>query len=197
MKAELSLKVARILANQVVQLLKPACIRLEIAGSIRRQKPADIGDIEIVAISKIQLGLFQSIKDINQPILHTYLDSLLGLSIVKLDEWGPKYRKFTLLEHQDVPVDLFIVTPEQWGYTLAIRTGPASLSKKLVTYRTKRGYLPGHLTVKNSQLWTENGPVPTPEEEHFFQALELPWLDPERRSVAEYDAIMEKIRRGK
>lgn len=196
MKAELSLKVARILANQIVQLLKPACIRLEVAGSIRREKP-EIGDIEIIAISKLQLGLFQNLEDINQPVLHPYLDSLLGLSIVKLDEWGPKYRKFALLEHQDVPVDLFIIRPEQWGYTLAIRTGPANLSQKLVTHRAKGGFLPGHLSVKESQLWTENGPIPTPEEEHFFQALELPLLEPQNRSLNEYNTALEKLRRTK
>ena len=52
-------KIQRI-ANSVLKELKPYCERIEIAGSIRRQKP-DPNDIEIVAIPKpYDVGLFES-----------------------------------------------------------------------------------------------------------------------------------------
>jgi DNA polymerase/3'-5' exonuclease PolX len=45
------------LANRMVELLRPDCQRIEIAGSIRRKKET-IGDIELVLISRDQTNLF-------------------------------------------------------------------------------------------------------------------------------------------
>jgi DNA polymerase/3'-5' exonuclease PolX len=47
----MNLHTAQPIADRVRDLLAPHCDRIEIAGSIRRQK-ADVGDIEIVAIPK-------------------------------------------------------------------------------------------------------------------------------------------------
>lgn len=50
---------AHSIAVRVLELLRPHCIRCEIAGSIRREK-SEVRDIEIVAIPKpYQTGLFQ------------------------------------------------------------------------------------------------------------------------------------------
>ena len=47
------------LAGELVALLQPACERIEIAGSIRRQRP-DVGDVELVVVPRLKapLGLF-------------------------------------------------------------------------------------------------------------------------------------------
>lgn len=47
----MKLEHARILANEVVQLMAPYCERIEVAGSIRREA-AEVKDIEVVCIPK-------------------------------------------------------------------------------------------------------------------------------------------------
>lgn len=60
MKSKMYLATAKKIADTVVELLKPHCIRIEIAGSIRREKEI-CGDVEIVAIPKpYDTGLFAS-----------------------------------------------------------------------------------------------------------------------------------------
>ena len=59
MKAEIPYKEAKEIADKLVLLLSPHCYRIEIAGSIRREKSI-AGDIEIVATPKpYQTGLFE------------------------------------------------------------------------------------------------------------------------------------------
>ena len=48
-KRKMGLKGAEALANRMIQVLKPVCQRIEVAGSIRRRKET-IGDVEIVCI---------------------------------------------------------------------------------------------------------------------------------------------------
>ncbi|MES1181962.1 MAG: hypothetical protein ABUL44_04115, partial [Flavobacterium sp.] len=51
---------AKSIADKAILLLKEHCIRIEIAGSIRRKK-SEVKDIEIVAIPKpYDTGLFES-----------------------------------------------------------------------------------------------------------------------------------------
>jgi DNA polymerase/3'-5' exonuclease PolX len=45
------------IAGRIVEALRPYCERIEIAGSLRREKPM-VGDIEIVAIPRRPVDLF-------------------------------------------------------------------------------------------------------------------------------------------
>ena len=54
---EIPLVKAKKWADRIVEILAPHCDRIEIAGSIRRQKPT-IGDIEVVCIPKQNLDMF-------------------------------------------------------------------------------------------------------------------------------------------
>jgi DNA polymerase/3'-5' exonuclease PolX len=42
---------ARRIAEELVKILRPACSRVEIAGSIRREK-SEVKDIELVAVTR-------------------------------------------------------------------------------------------------------------------------------------------------
>jgi DNA polymerase/3'-5' exonuclease PolX len=103
------------IAQHCVELLAPHCIRIEIAGSLRRKK-AEVKDIEIVAIPKpYGTGLFQS-----------------GIATV-VDEWecvkGHLPCKYTQrILPEGIKLDLFFADIDNWGYIFAIRTGSADYS---------------------------------------------------------------------
>lgn len=95
------------------------------------------------------------------------------------------------------PVDL----GSSWGVILAIRTGSAEFSTRFMTARRIGGVLPDDMIVRQGQLFrtTDGLMVPvesearhafpasrlvlveTPEEMDFFEAIGLPWVEPEER----------------
>jgi hypothetical protein len=62
-----------------------------------------------------------------------------------------------------------------------IRTGPPEFSKRIVTKRMYGGLLPSGMEIKDGVLRNYLTKIPTPEEEDFFKAIGLPWIDPEDR----------------
>jgi len=169
-------------ALEVVEWLRPGCKRIEIAGSIRRQRP-DVGDIEIVAIPMPGEGLFGP-----GPELPTVLDNLicdlLGRgAFLRREADGAKYKKlFTACLGGEVQVDLFLATPENWGYILALRTGPAGFSKRLVTPDWQGGLLRGEYMASGGHVSSMGAVVPLPEEREFFdRCVTIGWIEPEGR----------------
>lgn len=150
MKTKLNLAQALPLAEKIKAALSPGCERIEIAGSIRRRKPT-VGDIEIVAIPKLipdmlaQLSLFDE-----PPTLVSALDLLLENLIRDKPNFkrggrnGDLYKNF-LIEfdesESEIGIDLFLTTPEQWGYILALRIGPGDFNRAWVTQKSKGGLL--------------------------------------------------------
>lgn len=129
---------AIIIAERIKAELAPHCERIEIAGSIRRQKP-EVKDIEIVAIPKpYDIGLFQSgiAEVINQ-----------WQKVKGEMEYGVcKYTQRILPD--GIKVDIFFAEPGNWGLQLAVRTGSADYSHKVLAsgwvsrgYRSEGGYL--------------------------------------------------------
>lgn len=162
-------------AGGVVDLLTPVVDRVEIAGSLRRGAP-EVGDIEILAIPTAVPDLFGSL--VRGPLL---VDQVLAGRGFKFEANGPLYKRFVVPGPCRVHCDLYLTAPEQWGVMLAIRTGPAEFSKRLVTIRQKGGLLPSYLQVKDGRVWS-TGPIPTPEESDFFKLLGIAWIPPDRRS---------------
>ena len=169
---------ARTLAESLVTILAPSCNRLQIAGSIRRQSPM-VKDLELVALPCLQTNLFgepdERSTQLDTLIDHMIVDGQLTKRLNKNNRphaYGPRYKA---LVYQGVPVDLFIVRPPaQWGAVLAIRTGPADFSRRLVTSCRYNG-----LRCDGGRLVTNDGQtVPTPTEEAFFAACGVPWTDP-------------------
>lgn len=177
-KTKIPLAQAQVLADKIIKELAPVCERVQVAGSVRRQK-AEIGDIEIVAIARHQLDLFGTP---GASLLEPELETLAARGrIIKGDKWGPKYKKFHIPARRDLAVDLFITTPEEWGYTFTIRTGSAEFSHRLVTPKQQGGFLPGDLWVGSCRLWRDGKALDTPEEKDFLEALGIGWIEPENR----------------
>jgi DNA polymerase/3'-5' exonuclease PolX len=176
-KIKLPISQAQTLAETIRDTLKPYCERIEIAGSIRRQKPT-IGDIEIVCIPKCQVDLF---GNPGASMLPWFLGELVaGGRLLPGDKNGEKYKEYYIPALAGLKLDLFITSVECWPVIFAVRTGSAAFSKRLVTQREKGGLLPSHLQVKGGRVWDGAEPVSLRTERAFLE-LCGGWIEPAAR----------------
>lgn len=153
------------IAEATLELLRPHCIRAEIAGSIRRKK-AEVGDIEIVAIPKpFELGLFEN-------------------GLAKLVNKWPKVRgelpcKYTQrILPEGIALDLFFAEEGNWGNIFAMRTGSAEYSHRVLA----NGWVRLGFESVAGYLWRDNERYDVPEEKDLFWLLGFPFVDPEYRN---------------
>jgi DNA polymerase/3'-5' exonuclease PolX len=192
----MKLEQAQIVAADIIAYLMPACVRIEVAGSVRRRKP-QVKDIEILFIPKTfnpQPTLFET--DVNlQTVLATdvILGDLLARGIIVKDEkvkrWGPKYKRVVHVQ-TGIVLELFTAEQENWGYAYALKTGPAEFNHVMVTQRKFGGALPNNMTARNGYIWRDGTKCPTPTEEIFFREIGLPYWPPEQRSAATLKAYL-------
>ena len=165
------------LASALVERLRPACERIEIAGSIRRKK-AEIGDIELIAIPK-------TIPDLlGEPQPQTKVDILLAGWPIMITKNGPKYKQFLFngTTGQEYQVDLFLQPdPATWGINYMIRTGPSEFSTRMVTSVDIGGLRPRDLLVRDGRVWRSGVALATPTEESVFALWGISWIAPENR----------------
>ena len=162
----MTLAIAMLIAERVKAELASHCERIEIAGSIRREKP-EVGDIEIVAVPKpYDVGLFES-----------------GIATI-VSRWPKvkgelpcKYTQRVLPE--GINLDLFFATPDNWGVIYAIRTGSAEYSHRVLAagwcrkgYRSEGGVL---IDGKGREVHVR-------EERDLFTLIGVPWTEPRRRT---------------
>ena len=72
-------------------------------------------------------------------------------------------------------IDLYFATPETWGTLVLIRTGSAEHNIKLSMIAQKKG-----LKLSHGGL-SKNGQVIASTEKEIFEALDLPYVEPEER----------------
>lgn len=179
---------AREIAQRLRIELFPTCHRIEIAGSIRRERD-DIGDIDLVCepIMADILDLFEGATGERRDFLHERCNDMLAEGALgqRLDKngrptWGHSLKRATF---GGLNVDIQAVTdPDSWGAWLLIRTGPADFNKRLVTQRGKGGALPPGFEFRDGfKLYRAGGRVPTPTEEDVFAAMGLPFIAPKDR----------------
>lgn len=157
------------IASDVLEQLRPHCIRAEIAGSIRRKKPM-VKDIEIVAIPKpYSVGLFES-------GLATVVDRW---EIVKgtLEYGRTKYTQRILPE--GIALDLFFPDLENWGNIFAMRTGSADYSRHVLA----RGWVRRGFNSKDGYLIRDGERCEIREEKDLFKLIGLPYSEPEDRNL--------------
>lgn len=157
------------IALQVKEELAPHCYRIEIAGSIRREKP-EVKDIEIVAIPKpYQVGLFE---DGIASVVNRW-QKVKG----ELEYGKCKYTQRILPE--GIKLDLFFAEPENWGLILAIRTGSAEYSHKvLASGWKKQGY-----TSVDGYLWHGHDRYNCREEIDLFRRIGVEYVEPKYRNL--------------
>lgn len=204
-----ALQVARRVALALASELAGACERLELAGSIRREK-STVSDIEIVAIPQLgpslaaQPALFEGGDTVApQPRVNRLWEAIEAISeghqrIVPIkpgspslepdDRWqekrqaGSRYLRLWLPKPA-LKVDLFLADAETWGAIFAIRTGSAKFSQALVTRWTSVSG-GGHFH-QGRLLQADGTALATPEEADVFRACRVELIAPAARRGAE------------
>lgn len=180
---------ARGVAEGLLTLLRSACERIEVAGSVRRQRP-QVGDIELLAVSKVSPANQQMTFDRPRRIAQVtrYLDHRVGELIAKgtfdyrLNKlgrraFGPK-NKMLIHVPSGISVDLFSTTAENWGMSLLVRTGSADYCVKVMSRLIAlghRGHAYGGITLQSGEE------INCPTEEEVFRILQWPFVAPEQR----------------
>jgi hypothetical protein len=208
---------ARTIAETLRDLLRPACEEIVIAGSIRREK-AEVKDVELVCRPIARMNLF------GEPagnVLAAQIEAAMAREVHlswdrRTPRNGERYKRFWWAgwnPSAGIAVDLFIADRDNFGNTLAIRTGNAEFSQLLVTDRTHGGMMPTaiggngrwRLWQNGGYLWrvpagryvTSNGPTPDgsplavpervscPDEAAFFATLGIVAVpEPRERDAA-------------
>lgn len=193
------------IAEQIAVSLADDCENIVVAGSIRREAE-EVGDIEVVAIPKVetQASLVGSAKPVANA-LHQRLDELMKeqkIHPARYPAWGDKQRKFIVRTkgEQEYQIDLYMCEPDNFGAIFLIRTGSQNFSRWLVTSRVQGklqiGAMPVGMMQSKGRLWKMKGhdweAVPTYTEQDYFDALELPYIPPEKRQDDKWFAWLAK-----
>lgn len=154
----MELEKAKVIAREVVERLRPYCEKIEVAGSIRRQKPT-VRDIDLVVIPRDRWKLDEALMEMG-----TYKMSGLRIARIEMDS---------------IPLDIYFATPETFATLLLIRTGSVENNIRLATLAKKRGW---RLAASGDGLFNERGErIAGDSEQSIFNALGLPYQPPERR----------------
>jgi len=157
-------------AAHILKTLSPHCLTIEPAGSIRRRADP-VHDIEIVAVPKRYNTLIPDQPgDIHAEFLAT-VERYPGPPVLR----STRYTRRT--SPSGIPVDLFFAFPDNFGWILAIRTGPSLFSTKLAIHAERLG-----LVLTNGHIYKNNTLIPVPDEESLFALLQADYIPPPLRS---------------
>ena len=163
------LEEAKLIAERVKEILAPYCERIEIAGSIRRRRPI-VNDIDIVLIEKADTALMLS-------------SLLFSLGVVRIN--GSDIKRL-LLTNENISVDIYLATPATWSTLLLIRTGSKENNIRLAMTAKRQGW---QLKANGDGLFDEhNNRVAGDTEESIYQALGVPYQEPEERECVHTDS---------
>jgi DNA polymerase/3'-5' exonuclease PolX len=191
-KSEVSLRVAKPIAEALRAILEPSCQRIVVAGSVRRDKTM-VGDIELLAVplATEQTDLFggpvgsQSMLDLKLESLCTY-DPNWSWDAHQ-PRRGEKWKRVTHVP-SGLNVDIFVTTIRAWAGNLLIRTGPSAFGVHVVSTarRMNMHFADGFLLHRHPGPCSR-GPacdliIDVTTEEELMEALQLPWRTPQQRT---------------
>ena len=168
-------KVAHAVARKIVEELRPACDRIEIAGSLRRGNPA-VHDIDVVLLPKTSSEEFSLGGSAPLEELLEHLVERGSLASVR----GKDKVKCFLATKTGIPIDLYVARLETWATLLLIRTGSKEHNIRLAQRAKELG-----MKLRASGDGIEDGRgnvLKVDAEEEVFRILGLPYLAPEDRT---------------
>lgn len=174
------LEEAESIARRLVDAVRPAARRIEVAGSVRRKKPF-VKDIELVIVVSDYDELYRRLAAHGR---------FIKPGVPDVVDWPPKKgaKYVRMLLHEGVKLDLFIANRDNWGGIMVLRTGSAAGPDGNVytgfgpamLARWKRVSKGGKMS--GGQLTLPDGTrLPVPEEDDFFRLCEAQWVPPEER----------------
>jgi len=192
---------AREIAIALGERLKPFTEKINIAGSIRRQKP-DVKDIELICLPRyiemVHSDLFGA-KTIERVISENFVGTVKSLGKVIKGQPDGRYMQIELRER--INLDLFIPEPDDYYRQYAIRTGSADYAARTIAAAWKRKGWCGsdqglrliadcieHPQPGGKSKWecinpgAEKPPVWNSEQE-FFEWLGINWIMPKLRTI--------------
>jgi DNA polymerase/3'-5' exonuclease PolX len=179
--------------------------RWSFAGSLRRECP-EVGDVEHVVMANTGPAETGALFTEHVNLLWHRLDQLVREGTVlkhlypnNTVRWGEKYRGVNFRGHLH---EIFLADQDNWGPTLAIRTGPAGFSRRLVIGLQKHG-----LRNKDGKVWrcqpcgwcdapgADRGAcrhcdgtgllcleaISVPDERQYLQLAGVGWVEPKNR----------------
>jgi len=193
---------ARDLAEKFMQLLTPACTRIEIVGSVKRADKPEVHDIEILLIAKDErprpeFGKPNQIYNnmLEKTIAQLEYDGLLRQAFDKKD--GQKLKKRAIVNSGEINefcIEFYIVNTATWGIQNVIRTGPSLFSHRFVTNQSMKffepslkrviaGFLPDDLKYIRGETVIKRGEetISLPEERDAIEVLGHGWIPPADR----------------
>lgn len=177
-KYEMTLNKANLIADRFLKLIEPCCLKVSIAGSVRRECPI-VHDIEFVAISKDEFCFGR-----------LFMEGYPGLVVN-----GTRLKRFKYPEN-GLQIELFLTTMADYGRQLAIRTGSSAFSHHLAMQWNRKGWagtedgLRRKDECNHKSTWKikpEYKSCPTLHpvfntEEKFFAFIGAKWIPPQERS---------------
>lgn len=185
MKTKWPREQAALLAQAIVDDLRPSCERIVVAGSIRR-RCSKVSDIEILYIPRYAER--RKPDDLLEMETYSLPDDIIDgwvkqgrlakrLSNTGIATWG-KQNKMGTWTSPAIPVDFFATTEPKWWVSLVIRTGSKRTNLRLTTGAQKIGR---HLHAYGEGV-SENGRTyPCLSERDVFDLCGVPYLEPEMR----------------
>lgn len=159
---------ARAIAEDLLKELQAYCERIEIAGSLRRNR-LDVGDIDLVMIPKrYETGMFAT-------GIATVLDTF---GKIKGDLEFGRTRNAVRLHPKGIKIDCYFCEPENYGLIKTIRTGSENYNRTtLIPAINRAGFkcIDGYLTY-------EDETVEVMEEKNLFKLIGLNYIEPEKRN---------------
>jgi len=158
-------------ALKIVSTMEHHCIRLEVAGSIRRRKPT-VNDIDLVIQPKSNSWL---------PIIKAIRREFDAITEKQGQKLATLYVPFASRQGQGLlQVDLYRASQRTWGILLLIRTGSAEHNIYLAKLAIRKAYRLAY----SKGLLNEGGEIIASEtEQDVFQALGLDYIPPEEREL--------------
>jgi DNA polymerase (family 10) len=149
-----SLEEAQSVANRLVEALKPFCSKVQISGSIRREKP-EVGDIDLVVIPSELEDFITKVKE-----------------IIDFDYGGTK-KIFGLFGER--PINIFLSDEDSFGACLYQTTGPAMYNIRQRARVKKLGYKLNEYGLFNAETGEK---LAGNTEESIFEFLDWNFKEP-------------------
>jgi hypothetical protein len=194
------LKTAQKIAEEIVYKVRPYCEMIEIAGSVRREKPF-VKDIEVVCVPKSveSGGLFGG--NIQEHRIAGFVMNMKAFGTI--DKGSLTTGKYVKIIHAEsgIAIDVFMTKVPDFYRQFAIRTGSSSFSRdRLAVGWSRKGWtgIEGQLYLKNEVVYDEKGKINLAEmktitkppmwksEKEFFEFCGVSWEvygDPKSREV--------------